>query len=141
MAEKILLILTLCFSANAAIAWEFVLNFDQQCDYEASAIQCKAISGTAPLIQREDGTFVTSALDAPVYPLRIIRNDENMLILMYDTTFSGARFLYVMKKTMTFHWTEIAYSEIAGEGVHYKRGTLSSKDKNLFRSNRPDQRR
>lgn len=129
MTRKFLLALVFSTIPNAAIAWEYVLNFQQECGYESGGFLCKKISGTAPLKQSEDGTFVTAGWDAPQYPMRVLKDDENVLVLEYDTLFSGTRILYIMKKTLVFHWTEIAYTDHLGEEVHYKRGTVSLKGK------------
>ena len=107
-----LVVAFLVLLAQPALAFEYLLEFDRECDYQEGAFPCKKSAERAVIQQRSDGKWVGVNLDGSKIDLRVLKNDDYILAFDNPVYFHGTSIIYLMKKTGRFFWSEFAYSDI-----------------------------
>lgn len=107
-----LIALLLLLLTQPVLAFEYLLAFEQVCGYEQRAFPCKNSSERVTIQQRLDGKWVGVNQTGSVVELRVMKNDEYVLVLENPVYFSGTSVIHLMKKTGRFYWSEFSYSEI-----------------------------
>ena len=121
------LILLLVVFAQPALAFEYVLSYEQECDMRSGrSFECRSSSKRTTIRQQPDGKWVGINPDGSQIGLSVMKHDDFVLVLNNPVFFSGTSVIHIMKKTGRFYWSEFAYSEIlkADEG-HVRVGRVS----------------
>lgn len=126
--ERLALLLMLV--AQPALAFEYVLSYEQECSYKGPSFECKESAERATIRQRPDGKWVGINQPGREVELNVMNQDDYILVLNNPVYFSGSSVIHIMKKTGRFYWSEFAYSEAlkADEG-HVRIGRVSLKAK------------
>jgi len=104
------LILLILLVTRPAFAFDYQLTFEQTCKYNQKSFPCER-SDEQETIRDMGGKWVGVRKDGSIFDLRLIKNDDNVLIFEYPVLWSGASVIYLMKKTGRFYWSEISYSD------------------------------
>ncbi|WP_026610552.1 hypothetical protein [Methylocaldum szegediense] len=94
-----------------ASAFDYILKFEQTCSYESASFKCERSSRTARISQKPNGSWVGREGSEQI-SLRVIKDDDYVLVLENPVLFSGTSTIHIMKATLRFYWSEVAYSEI-----------------------------
>lgn len=124
------MLLVFASPANAQDA-SVVLVFNRACSYKNSKVKCIASQKTAELFTRNGQWYgIKDEITPEVVPLRIIKDDANILILENPVRFSGSSTVHLMKGTRAVYWSEISYSEaLQSEDAHLRIGKYSRQAK------------
>jgi len=106
------IVFCILLAVQPAFAVEYLLTLEQECGYAKKAFQCKNSSETSTIAQRPDGTWVGVNPSGRAVELRVMKNDEFILVLENPVLFSGTSTIHLMKKTGRFYWSEFAYSDM-----------------------------
>ena len=120
------------FLTPSAFAIEYQLTAEMKCFYSQGEFSCKD-SKELPTTIREkpDGQWVGILVwlsgRISELTLRVVKNDDNMLVLNDPAIDSGNMSIYMMKKTGRFYRSALSYGElIAGDEEGYLEiGTFS----------------
>lgn len=118
--------LIIAAGSNASYADDFFLEIEKSCMTTGAGIsfKCKPKSERVALFTHGGKWYGrdTSGNDVNVFELKILANDENILVLDYPVIYSGKSIIYIFKKVPRFYWTEFAYSDVFDK----EEGTVSS---------------
>ncbi|MDO8347886.1 MAG: hypothetical protein Q7S85_08310 [Rugosibacter sp.] len=106
----------LALVANTAFGETYALVFDSHCSSRGEKLEfsCKSepsFSSQNTIIFLRDGAwFGLEGASRNVFPLGLIKKDENVIVFNYPVLYSGVATIVLMKKTGRFYMSEIAYS-------------------------------
>ena len=92
-------------------AFDYVLKFEKTCSYDSAGFKCENSTRTSRISQKSNGAWIGREGKDEI-PLRVIKDDEYVLVLENPVLFSGSSTIHIMKATLRFYWSEVAYSEI-----------------------------
>jgi len=112
--RKIIAILLICFSLPV-LAQEYFLEIEKICSATGNKLEisCKD-KNEKEKIFFDQGQWYGRNLQN-VTKLKIIKEDEYILVLENPVLFIGTDQIHIMKKTGKFYWSQFAYSEILNE--------------------------
>ena len=102
------------FSISAQ-AEEYLLEFKESCSTEGKELkfECKKSDGPKHYVYTEGGVWkVRNQNNQVMTVFRVLRNDDNILILDHETLYSGNQTVHIMKKNNQFYLIQVAYSDI-----------------------------
>ena len=108
----------LSLGSQTAFAETYTLIFDSECSSKGEKLDfsCKpepSFSAQKTIIFLRDGKwFGLEGASQNVFPLNLIKRDENIIIFDYPVFYSGIATITLMKKTGRFYFSETAYSDI-----------------------------
>lgn len=96
-------------------AEEYLLSFNQNCSTEGKELkfECKKSGDLKHYIYKEEGVWKARTLKNQVQAIfKVLREDNNILVLEQETLYSGNQVVYIMKKNNQFYLVQVAYSDI-----------------------------
>jgi hypothetical protein len=96
-------------------AEEYLLSFNRNCSTEGAELsfECKKSDDLKHYIYQESGIWKARTLKNQVQAnFKVLREDENILVLEQETLYSGNQVVYIMKKNNHFYLVQVAYSDI-----------------------------
>ena len=114
LGKKLIFIVSLLLSTNLW-AEEYLLDFKQKCSADGSELKykCKKTNDYKHYIYNDDGIWKARTLDNMHQAnFKVLRDDENILVLEQWTGYSGNQVIYIMKKNNRFYLVQVAYSDI-----------------------------
>ena len=96
-------------------AEEHLIEFKENCSTEGKELKfkCKKSNDSKFYIYSEDGAWkVRNQNNQVVTVFRVLRDDDNILILEQETIYSGNQTVHIMKKNNQFYLIQVAYSDI-----------------------------
>jgi hypothetical protein len=96
-------------------AEEYLLSFERNCSTIGKELEfkCEKSEDLKHYIYKDTETWKAKTLegyDQTVF--RVLREDENILVLEQNTAYSGNQIVYIMKKNNQFYLVQVAYSNI-----------------------------
>ena len=107
-------VLLLSYSAQSQ-AEEYLLSFNRNCSTEGAdlSFECKKSDDLKHYIYKEGGIWKARTLNNQVQAVfKVLREDENILVLEQETLYSGNQVVYIMKKNNQLYLVQVAYSDI-----------------------------
>ena len=110
-----LLCLIILFQVNVTFAESYSLRTDSHCKSRSVDLSftCQRDTSSAPSIltvtRNIDNTW-TGEEDGKKFPLTLLKEDKDILILNYPVLYSGIATVVIVQATGSFYLTEIAYS-------------------------------
>ena len=102
------------FSSNA-LSEEYLLEFKQKCSSDGNELKYSCDKPIDPkhYIYKESGIWKARTLNGiQQASFKLLREDENILILEQTTLYSGNQTVFIMKKNNQFYLIQVAYSDI-----------------------------
>ena len=96
-------------------AEEYLLSFNRNCSTVGAdlSFECKKSDDLKHYIYEEGSVWKARTLKNQVQAVfKVLRNDENILVLEQETLYSGNQVIYIMKKNNQFYLVQVAYSDI-----------------------------
>ncbi len=112
---KVIAFLTVFTSSGHLAAEEYLLDFKKKCGSNGSELKykCEKADDYKHYIYKDNGIWKAKTLDgAHQTNFKLLREDENILVLEQATLYSGNQVIYIMKKNSRFYLVQTAYSEI-----------------------------
>jgi len=107
----------LALVANTAFGETYELVFDSNCSSRGEKLEfsCKSepsfSSQNTTIFLRDGAWFGLEGASRKVFPLGLIKKDENVVVFNYPVLYSGIATIVLIKKTGRFYMSEISYSD------------------------------
>lgn len=108
----------LALVANTAFGETYALVFDSNCSSRGEKLEfsCKSepsfSSQNTTIFLRDGAWFGLEGASRKVFPLGLIKKDENIVVFNYPVLYSGIATIVLIKKTGRFYMSEISYSDV-----------------------------
>jgi len=108
----------LALVANTAFGETYALVFDSNCSSRGEKLEfsCKSepsfSSQNTTIFLRDGAWFGLEGASRKVFPLGLIKKDENVVVFNYPVLYSGIATIVLIKKTGRFYMSEISYSDV-----------------------------
>jgi hypothetical protein len=115
LAFRVYVLCVIALSASNLRAEEYLLNFDRNCSTAGKELEfkCEKSEDLKHYIYKDASVWKAKTLDGDDQAVfRVLREDENILVLEQDTVYSGNQVVYIMKKNNQFYLVQVAYSNI-----------------------------
>lgn len=101
--------------STSVVAQDYFLEIEKVCHSSGSELkfECKGKIQREQIFSQNKKWYGRNEND--VQELKIVKEDEYILVLANPVLFSGTDLIHIIKPTNKFYWVQVAYSEVLNE--------------------------